>query len=231
MGGCLDFNGNNDKNKEQKGLASITDPTKIKQQKRREYGEEGDCYCGIVPSVGPLNNGENGSFINPMIVKNPNEVCDYIANKTEKWEAGLIVYWSTVALTAAQKNLRKTLSQARSDQRRYLSQYKQKEAEKLKIKPRYTCKTCKSVFDSTRIYEKHSSFYCPIRSCGVCLINTPVVPKKIQKQISRCTTSYIEKTTAREKKRKKTYDENTNPKKKAFKESISGVSYGGIAAC
>ena len=75
-------------------------------------------------------------------------------------------------------------------------QYKQKQAEKLKKKARYTCKTCKSVFNSSMIY----------------------------------TCSYIEKTTEKEKKRKRTYDENTNPKKKSFKMAVSGVTWGGWGA-
>lgn len=232
MGASSDIDTCSDKNKDRKGEASITDPRQIQQQKATEYREAPVWHdSGIVDGVSDLNDGESGSFVNPMIVTNRNEVSNRILNNCSKWDSGLIIYWSTVALTVAQKNLRKKLLEARRKKRQYLYQYKQKQSEKLKKKARYTCKTCKSVFNSSMIYERNSSYYCPMRGCNVCLVNTPVVPKSIQKQISNYTSSYIEKTTEKEKKRKRTYDENTNPKKKSFKMAVSGVTWGGWGAC
>lgn len=235
MGAQSDIDTRSDKDKAEKGLASITDPRKIQQEKAREYREASNgydgYYCGIVNGVSDLNDGESGSFVNPMIVSNRNEVSDRILKNCSKWDSGLIIYWSTVALTAAQKNLRKKLLEARNRKREYLFGYKQKQAEKLKKKARYTCKSCKSVYNSSMICEKNSSYYCPMRGCNVCLVNTPVVPKSIQKQIAKFTCSYIEKTQEKEKKRKRTYDENTNPKKKSFKMAVSGVTWGGWGAC
>ncbi len=159
------------------------------------------------------------------------EVANDILDRTRKYEAGRIIYWSTVALTSAQKNLRKKLKEAREKKRKWALDQKEKAVAKFFKKSRHTCKSCKSVFDSKFVHKAAGSYHCPLRTCNTCLIETSVVPKSLQQRIEKLTATYVLKMSTREKKRKRVYDHNTNPKKKPFKAAVSGVTFGGWGAC
>ena len=141
------------------------------------------------------------------------------------------MYWSTVALTAAQKNLRKKLKEAREKKRKWALEQEEKAVAKFFKRQRHTCKSCKSAFDSKFVHKMGGMYYCPLRNCKACLIETSVVPKSLQQRIEKLTATYVLKTSTREKKRKRVYDDNTNPKKKPFKAAVSGVTFGGWGAC
>lgn len=234
MGATSDITTYSDKNKneDKKGESSLRDPISIQREKRREYDEDGSAYCGIVDGVCALKEGEDGSFVNPMVVNDGSKkVANDILDRTRKYESGRIIYWSTVALTSAQKNLRKKIKEARGKKRKWAQDQKEKAVAKFFKRPRHTCKSCKSVFDSKFVHKASGSYYCPLRTCNACLIETSVLPKSLQQRIEKLTATYVLKTSTREKKRKRVYDENTNPKKKPFKAAVSGVTFGGWGAC
>jgi len=234
MGATDDITIHSDKGKQKKGLASVEDPIAIQRKKEKQYMQESrhsDWYCGVVDGVNELRTDERGSFLNPMRVTGKAVATKYILDNTDKFHNGLIVYWTTVALTKAQQNLRKKLMEAREKKRKWVSEQKTKAFLKFMKKSRHTCKGCNSVFDVKRGCAQEAGVYCPVRGCGECLTKLPKMPKSIQERIDKLTDTYVLKTTAREQKRKREYDENSNPKKKPFKEAESGVTYGGLAAC
>ena len=231
MGATSDIDTYSDRQKEQKGKSSVDDPMAIKAQKVREYqrasrnGE--DAYCGVVNGVDELPDDKPGSFLKPMIATYE-EVDKYIDNNTNKWESGLIVYFSTHALTSAQKNLRKKLADIREEKFNWTVKAKAAQRQKFKSKKRHTCKVCTASFPSSSERFSINNMRCP---CCKSPLMKLVIPMRFDKKIGQYKTSYTRKTTERHLKRKRGWDANTNPKKKPFQATESGYLVGGIAAC
>ena len=232
MGATSDIDTYSDRRKEQKGRSSVGDPMAIKNQKTREYQHESrggeDPYCGVVNGVDELPDEKPGSFLNPMIATEQ-KVEEYIDNNTNKWDSGLIVYFSSHALNPAQKNLRKKLADIREKKFDYTMKAKATQRQKFKSKKRHTCKVCTASFPSSSSHFSINNMRCPC--CKSPLMKQIAIPKKFDKKIGQYKTSYITKTTERHLKRKRDWDANTNPKKKPFQATESGYLVGGIAAC
>ena len=231
MGATSDIDTYSDRRKEQKGKSSVGDPMAIKRQKTREYQRHSrdgeDAYCGVVNGVDELPDEKPGSFLNPMIATEE-KVEEYIDNNTNKWESGLIVYFSSRALNPAQKNLRKKLADIREKKFDYEMKAKAALRQKFLKKKRHTCKVCTASFPSSSNYFSINNMRCP---CCKSPLMKLVIPMRFDKKIVQYKTSYITKTTERHLKRKRDWDANTNPKKKPFQATESGYLVGGIAAC